>query len=471
MSGQRQLPDLSALELARAIRRREVSCLEALDACLLRVDERDPEVGAIVWRDDEAHRGAARWADHQVAHSRPEELPPFLGVPIPVKDLTLVQDWPVTYGSRGAPAQLSDHDELVVAALRRAGFTLACRTNTPEFGLITAAENSRFPPTRNPWDRTRTPGGSSGGAAAAVAAGMFPLAHGNDGGGSIRIPAACCGLVGLKVSRGRVPTLVTYWDGAAVEGVLTRTVADTAAVLDVICGPDPLCWYNAPTPARPFIEEVGRDPGRLRIGLVTTAPLGLPVADACREAVETTARGLEALGHILVEAGLELTPEEVSAFMQVTGAGLADFPGIAWDQTEPHVRAARLGAEAVSSLDYTAATHTLQRFSRELVARWGREFDVLVTPTMTIEPPAVGEVLAAAHEAGSGPALPVLQMALLTSIFNITGQPAISLPLGGAPDGLPIGVQLVGSPFDDAGLLRLAAQLESAMPWSDRRAL
>ena len=470
MSGPREPADLSALDLASAIRRHEISCVEALESSLSRVDERDGELGAIVWRDDEEALSAARRADQQVAHSRPEELPPFMGVPIPVKDLTLVEGWPATFGSRGAPLSLSDRDELVVGALRRAGFTLACRTNTPEFGLITAAENLRYPPTRNPWDRTRTPGGSSGGAAAAVAAGLFPLAHGNDGGGSIRIPASCCGLVGLKVSRGRVPTLVTYWDGAAVEGVLTRTVADTAAVLDVICGPDPLCWYNAPPPARPFLEEVGRDPGRLRVGVVTEAPLGMPVADPCREAAEATARGLEALGHIPIEARVELTPEEVSAFMQVTGAGLADFPGVAWEETEPHVQAAYAGAQAVTSLEYTAATHTLQRFSRRLVARWGSEFDLLITPTMTIEPPQVGEVMAAAHEAGPGPALPVLQMALLTSIFNITGQPAISLPLGQTGQGLPVGVQLVGRPFDDAGLLRVAAQLESAMPWSGRRA-
>ena len=462
-------PDLTALELAAAIRHRQIGCLEALDACLHRVDERDRDLGAIVWRDDEGARAAARRADDRVARTPAEELPPFMGVPIPIKDLTLVEGWPVTFGSRGASPEPSDQDELVVAALRRAGFTLACRTNTPEFGLISAAENLRYPPSRNPWDLSRTPGGSSGGAAAAVAGGLFPLAHGNDGGGSLRIPASCCGLVGLKVSRGRIPALVTYWDGAAVEGVLTRTVADTAAVLDQICGPDPLCWYNAPRPDRPFRQEVGKSPGPLRLGVLTEAPLGLPLSDPCRAAVEEVAGQLRRLGHEVVPAPLELPPEVVSSFMRYTGAGLADFPEIDWERTEPHVRAAREAAQNVDSLAYTDATHILQRFSRQLMARWGAEFDLLVTPTLTIEPPKVGEVLAAAHEAGPGPALPVLQMAVLTSIFNVSGQPAISLPLAATAAGLPIGVQVVGHPFDEAGLLRLAAQLESAMPWSGRK--
>ena len=264
----------SALTTAAAIRSKEVSPLEVLDACLARVDEVDDRVNAVIWRDDEQARAAAKRAGDAVTAG--DDLPPFHGVPIPIKDLTPVEGWPATYGSNGAPSGPAVESELVVKRLEHAGFLLAGRTNTPEFGPITVTENVRYGATRNPWDLDRSPGGSSGGAGAAVAAGMFPIAHGNDGGGSIRIPASCCGLVGLKPSRGRVPTLVTGWEGAAVEGVLTRTVADAATVLDALVGIDPLCWYNAPLPARPYAQELTEAPGRLRIGLVEQAPLGVP---------------------------------------------------------------------------------------------------------------------------------------------------------------------------------------------------
>ncbi|MCU1692047.1 MAG: Amidase [Frankiales bacterium] len=213
-------PELStALDVAAAVREKRVSPLEVLDLCLAEVDRTNPSVNAVVWRDDDAHRAAARQAGEAVV--RGDALGPFHGVPVPVKDLTPVAGWPTTYGSWGASEGVSAQDELVVAGLRRAGFVLAGRTNTPEFGPITVAENSRYGATRNPWDLSRSPGGSSGGAAAAVAAGMFPIAHANDGGGSIRIPASSCGLVGLKPSRGRIPSTVTAWEGAAVEGAVT----------------------------------------------------------------------------------------------------------------------------------------------------------------------------------------------------------------------------------------------------------
>jgi amidase len=456
------LPSWSALAVAGAIRRREVSPLEVLDACLAAIDARDGELNAFVWRNDDQARVAARAAGDALL--RAEDPPPFFGVPLPIKDLTEVAGWPVTYGSLAAPGGPSAQSALVVEAFQRAGFLLTGRTNTPELGPITAAENVRYGITRNPWDPSRTPGGSSGGAAAAVAGGMVPLAHANDGGGSIRIPASCCGLVGLKVSRGRVPSRITSWEGGSVEGVVTRDVADTAAVLDVICGPDRHCWYNAPAPVRPFADEVGADPGWLRIGIVTEAPLGLPVDPACLAAVDAAAATLAALGHEVRPAPLELPDEAVAAFLNVANSGLADYDGIDWARTEPHIQGARAAAMAVDSLTYVRAVHDLQVFTRELVRRWGRDYDVLLTPTMTIEPPEAGAVLAAAHEAAGDLALPVLQMAVLTSICNITGQPAISMPGFVAPSGLPIGVQLVGGPWDEAGLLRIAAQLEAATP-------
>jgi amidase len=303
-------PTTSALELAAALRRRELSSVELLDACLAAVDAHNDDVNAVVWRDDDAARAAARSAD--AALERGDDAA-FLGVPIPIKDLTPVAGWPVTYGSRGGPEGISEVGELTTEAFKRAGFVLCGRTNTPEFGPITVTENERYGITRNPWDLDRTPGGSSGGAAAAVAAGMFPLAHATDGGGSIRIPAACCGLVGLKPSRGRVPRLAQGWLGGVVEGAVTRTVADTAAVLDVLSGPDPRAWYNAPAPDRPFLEEAGREPARLRIGLMDHGPGGLPVEEPCAEAARRAAAALEELGHEVVPADVPTLSEDVVA--------------------------------------------------------------------------------------------------------------------------------------------------------------
>jgi amidase len=461
----------SARALAAAIRIKEISPLEVLEVSLARVDEVNDRVNAVIWRNDDEARAQAREATAALARLGDAELPPFYGVPIPIKDLTPVAGWPVTYGSAAAPEGVSDESELIVDAFKRAGFVLTGRTNTPEFGPITVAENDRYGITRNPWNLDRTPGGSSGGAGAATAAGMFSVAHANDGGGSIRIPASCCGLVGLKVSRGRVPALVTAWEGGAVEGVVTRDVADTAAILDVISGPDRGQWYNAPAPARPFLDEVGADPGQLRIGLAVEAPFGLPVDPECAAAARRAAAALEELGHHVEPVGLDVPDEFLPAFLNVVNSGLADYENIDWDRVEPHIRANRQAALAIDSLTYVRSVHQLQRATRQMSGRWGRDFDLLVTPAMAIEPPRAGEVLVAAHEeAGSGaPPLQVFQMAVFTSGFNMSGQPAISLPTHTTPDGIPIGVQLVAGPWDEATLLRVAAQLEGALPWAERR--
>src|SRR3954447_5711962 len=351
-------PSTPALELAAALRRRELSSADLVDACLEDVDARQRHVNAIVWRGDQAARAAARHADEQLARGSDAA---FLGVPIPIKDLTPVAGWPVTYGSHGGPTGVSREGELTTDALRRAGFVLCGRTNTPEFGPITVTENERYGITRNPWDLERTPGGSSGGAAAAVAAGMFPVAHATDGGGSIRIPAACCGLVGLKPSRGRVPRLAQSWLGGVVEGAVTRTVADTAAILDILSGPDPRSWYNAPAPDRPFLEESGRDPARLRIGLMDHGPNGLPVEEPCAEAARRAAAALEELGHEVVPADVPTLSEEiVPPFLVVINASLADYEGVDWDKVEPHVKAAVATARETSSFDYVASAALLE---------------------------------------------------------------------------------------------------------------
>jgi amidase len=467
--GDRDLTFRTARSLAAAIKAREVSPLEVLDATLARIDEVNPSVNAVIWRNDDEARAAA--AEATKAITRGDDLGPFHGVPIPIKDLTKVARWPVTYGSWAAPAGLSDESELIVEAFKQAGFILTGRTNTPEFGPITAAENDRYGISRNPWNLDRTPGGSSGGAAAATAAGMYSVAHANDGGGSIRIPASCCGLVGLKVSRGRIPARMTSWEGGAVEGVVTRDVADTAAILDATCGPDLGQWYNAPAPERPFLGEVGADPGPLRVGLVDEAPFGLGMDPGCAEAAREAAAALEKLGHHVSHVTYDVPTDFVEYFLNVVNSGLADYDGVDWEKAEPHVRANRQAALGVDSLTYVRSVHELQRLCRQIVGRWVSEFDIMVSPTMTIEPPRAGEILSAVHQgaAGGGPAMQVFQMAVLTSGFNMTGQPAISLPTHVTDQGIPIGVQVVGGPWGEARLLRVAAQLEEALPWAGRR--
>jgi amidase len=460
-------PSSSALELAAALRARELSALELLEACLAAVDERNPELNAVIWRDDEAARAAAGAADARLAAG---EAAPFLGVPIPIKDLTAVAGWPVTYGSFGAPEGPSEESELIVEALLAAGFVLCGRTNTPEFGPLTVAENSRYGNSRNPWDPSRSSGGSSGGASAAVAGGMFPIAHANDGGGSIRIPSAYCGLVGLKSSRGRVPRRAQTWMGAVVEGAITRTVADAATVLDLTAGPDFLAWNNAIPPARPFAAELGAAPGRLRIGLMAEAPLGIPTAPDCVDAARDTAALLEELGHEVVEVDVPtISAELVPAFTVMAAAGLADYDGVDWEKVEPHNRHSyKAASNDISAYDYVVAAQALERLSRREVARWGRDFDVMLTPTSAILPPLSGTVLEAQHAAPEAATFDVVASVVFAAFGNITGLPAISLPLHWTDEGLPVGTMLTGGPFDEATLIRLAAQLEAARPWAQR---
>ena len=460
-------PTSTASDLAAALRRRELSSAELLDACIDAVEERNATVNAIALRNDEQARAAAAEADRRLASG---EHAPFLGVPIPIKDLTPVAGWPVTFGSDGAPEGASDESEMVVDAFVRAGFVLCARTTTPAFGVITATESSRYGITRNPWDTQRSPGGSSGGAGAAVAAGMFPIAHANDGGGSIRIPASYCGLVGLKPSRGRVPRLSQSWLGSVVEGVVARSVQDAAAVLDATSGPDPLGWYNAPAPKTPFAGELEVEPPRLRIGLMAQAPLGIPTDSACTEAAQAAAQLLEGLGHSIEPVEVPTISEAmVPPFIAVTQAGLADYEGMDWSKVEPHIAHQRAAAGELSAYDHALATKALERLSRQEVARWGRDFDMLLTPTSAILPPIAGSILEAQHSAPDQPVPDVVASVSFTAFGNVTGLPAVSLPLHVTEDELPVGVQLVAGPWQEATLIALAAQVERAAPWSARR--
>jgi amidase len=335
---------------------------------------------------------------------------------------------------------------------------------------MTVTENSRHGITRNPWDPSLSPGGSSGGAGASVAGGMFPIAHANDGGGSIRIPASYCGLVGLKTSRGRIPRLAQSWQGAVVEGVVTRTVADSAAVLDVLAAPDSLAWYNAPPAADTFSQQMGEPPGSLRIGLMPSAPQGIPTDEACTAGARAGARALEELGHSVAEVEVPTVSEEmIPPFIALTQGGLADYEGVDWSAVEPHVAYQRKLAGETSAYDYALAVRSLELLSRREVARWGRDFDVLLTPTSAILPPFAGETLKAQHAAPGEPLPAVVASVSFTAFGNVTGLPAISLPLHSTDSGVPVGVQLTGGPWQEAVLLRLARQLEETLPWAERR--
>ena len=342
----------------------------------------------------------------------------------------------------------SPESGLVVQRLEDAGFLLCGMTNSPEFGTVTATENDRYGITRNPWDLERTSGGSSGGASAAVAGGMFTIAHASDGGGSIRIPATCTGLVGLKAARGRINDRTVAWEGASTQGVVSRTVADTAAALDAIAVPDPLAWWNAPPPERPFLEEVGVGPGppphrrrhrlaprRRRSTPSAPPPCSAPSTRSPTPATRSSTTAFDAHAEAFI-----------AGFVHVVNAGLSDYD-VDWDLVQANNQANRGYAQKVDSLTYVRAVADLQRWTRSVNAQWGRDFDVLVTPTMPIQPAPAGQILREITESPGDTSMTVLASVSFTSMFNMNGLPAISLPVHQAADtGLPIGAQLVAGP-------------------------
>jgi amidase len=347
-------------------------------------------------------------------------------------------------------------------------------------GILPVTEPDRFGPARNPWDASRTTGGSSGGSAAALASGMVPIAHANDGGGSIRIPASCCGLVGLKPSRGRVslaPDYGEYAGGIAIEHVLSRTVLDSAAALDVLAGYEPGDPYWAPDPSAPFAESVGRDPGRLRVMFSTASPNGVPVDPDCVTATEQAASLLESLGHSVEEAPAFSDEGYIENFIKIWTAGVADeihtygrLRGRPLDRAKLEPLTAQMVeiAETYSAADYLQALEYLRGLSRRVVSLWAG-LDVLVTPTLAKPPIEIGALRPGAGE----PPIEMLENSAawvpFTPVWNVTGQPAISLPLHQTKDGLPVGVQLVGPPAGEELLIALSAQIEEARPWADRR--
>ncbi len=472
--------DLSILDAtaqAELVATGQASPLELVDAAIERIERINPQLNAVITPLFDSARAQAGGA-----------LPdgPFRGVPFLLKDLSC--------HSAGDPfheglAFLKDRgwteatDTALAARFRAAGLVVLGKTNTPELGILPTAEPVAYGPTRNPWDLTRSTGGSSGGSAAAVAAGLAPVAHANDGGGSIRIPASECGLVGLKPSRGRVSLAPEFGDvmgGLTCEHVVSRSVRDTAAILDATHGMEPGDPFTAPAPDRPYLAEVGADPGSLRIGIMPTAPLGqITVHPDCVEATEAAGRLLESLGH-----RVEVSHPEALDDADYTGHFITNWAaGAAWSldywsrrtgtqitasDVEPLTWAlAELGRSSTAAA-WLWAREWLQVNSREMASWWTEGFDLLLTPTIAEPPPPLGSFDSPSDNPLHG-LFRAAEIVPFTPPFNVSGQPAISLPLHWNEAGLPIGVQLVAAFGREDLLLRVAAQVESAQPWSDRR--
>ena len=467
---------LDATAQADLVRRGELTPLELVDAAIARIERLDSELGAVITRQFERARA---WA---AAPGLPEG--PFRGVPMLLKDLGahLAGD-PVHCGMRALKrAGWREPGESYFAErLRLAGLISLGRTNTPELGLLPTTEPEAYGRTRNPWQPTHSSGGSSGGSAAAVAAGLVAAAHASDGGGSIRIPASHCGLVGLKPTRGRAsfgPGVGERWAGCSVEGFVTRSVRDTAALLDVVSGARAGDPYAAAPPPRPFASEVGAPPGRLRIGAMLRAPRDATLHGDCRAAVSAAAKQLEALGHHVEEAHPEALDETdgVRGFVAVVAVSTASALEV-WSarigtpitrgDVEPLTWALAEMGRATSGTQYLAAIEANHAHARRVAGWWQRGFDLLLTPTCAAPPPPLGHFDATSESPLKGYAN-ALPFGIFSSPFNLTGQPAISLPLHMGAEGLPIGIQLVAETGGEGRLLRVAAQLEQAAPWAGR---
>jgi amidase len=470
------LHDLSALECAAAIRDGSTSSVTLVESCIERIEKHTEMVGAFVSvLADTALADAAR-CDAAVAAARQagelSELPPLFGVPIAVKELTAVSGAPMTGGSAAMDPYVSELDENVVTAMRIGGMVVLGTTAASEFGLAAYTDPDGRPPVCTPWDRTRSAGGSSGGSGAAVAMGLVPFAHGTDGGGSVRTPASVCGLVGLKPTRGRVSNGPLYSDGAglAVHGILTRTVADAGAWLDAVAGPasDDTTWL--PAPFQRFIDAAREPPGgRLRLGRCTVPLLAdVDVHPDVRAAVDDVCDLLGALGHDLVEVAPPFTPDAAADFETVWAAGAAAIPIPAdrEDRLRPLTRWLRERGRRLSAVDYVEALGRLQAAGRRAVALAGH-YDAIVVPTLAAPPVRLHELRNDADPAADFAAQERFNP--FSAAYNLTGQPAITVPVAWDRTGLPIGVQLVGRPGEETMLLGVAAALEEARPWTTRR--
>jgi amidase len=465
-----QLHDLTALEAAAAVRAKEVSPVELVEHALARIAGLDDQLGAFVTVTADSAREQARAAEAAVVAG--DELPPLHGVPTAIKDLNNVRGVPTQFGSRLMAGFVPELDDHVVTLLRAAGTISVGKTATPEFGLPCYTETDIGPPARTPWDTGRLAGGSSGGAAAAVAGGFVPIAQGSDGGGSIRIPASVCGLVGLKTSRGRVSRGPLDLDSTrlSVLGPLARTVRDAAAFLDAVAAPQPGDPDPLPPlpPGETFLGWCDRVPGRLRIGRYLDSPIRAEIDPQVRAAWERATALLVDLGHDVADVAPPLPPDAVPAFEKIWAVSAATVPVPPHREAElrPLTRHLRERGRAVSGPDFANALAELTVHSRQGIVA-SAQFDAVLTPTLALLPRPIGwfvqdEDPAADFERQK-------QFTPYTAMYNMTGQPAISLPLYQSEEGLPLGMMLVGRPGGEAALLALAAQIEAAAPWHGRR--
>ncbi len=467
---------LDATAQAELVRNGEASPLELVDAAITRIEKLNGDINAVIHERFDRARAEA-------AGTLPDG--PFRGVPTLFKDLLAAMKGEPYCEGMGVAKRAdfrSGHTDNLATKYLDAGFVVLGRTNTPEQGLVPTTEPIAFGPTHNPWQLGRTSGGSSGGSAAAVSSGMVPVAHGNDGGGSIRIPASCCGLVGLKPTRGRTsvgPELDEISSFLIVEGCLSRSVRDTAGVLDAISGPFPGDPTQAPSPNRPYRDEVGADPGRLRIGLLTHNPIGDSAIDPeCVTAAEGTAKLLESLGHhVEVSSPPGFDNEELlmqfgAVWAAHCGAALDGWSRrvgrpITADDVEILTWALAEMGKAVTAAQLIEAVGAAGIANRQAAQWWADGFDLLLTPTLG-EPPVAHGTFDSTAENPLGGFLRAAEFVPFTAQFNGSGQPAISLPMHWTPDGLPVGVQLVGAFGREDLLIRVAAQLETAQPWAHR---
>ena len=464
--------NFDGLGLAALVARGDVTPAELTEAAIERIERHNGALNAVVHKAYDEARTAAR-----------SDLPdgPFRGVPFLIKDLGLsVAGWPKSHGSKFARDVVDPQDSGLVKRYRQSGAVFLGKTNTPEYGITGTTESAHLGPCRNPWNLGHIAGGSSGGAASAVAAGIVPLAHASDGLGSIRIPAACCGLVGLKVTRDRNPNLPDGYDyayGLVVDHVVTRTVRDSAAMLDVTGVPEPASPYAAPAKAGPYLEEVGRSPGRLRIAWSSETPAGREIDPEVAAALRQTAELLSGLGHDVREEGLGI--DYRAMYRAIGPASGANFAAgmkrlIARvgrepepDELEPLTWASLKGGRRVMGEDALWSLQELRMISRAILQRF-ETFDVYLTPVMGTPPPPIGyidPVTLSPKEVNrrQGEVFPY------TPPFNVSGQPSISLPLAMSASGLPIGMMFTARYADEATLFRLAGQLEKEAPWKDRR--
>lgn len=481
-----------ALGLAELVRQGQVSPAELLQLATARADAVQPSLNATVRRmDDAARQRCAQPFDAAM---------PFAGVPFLVKDF--MQDMaglPSTGGSRAMSRYVPQRDSDVVRRWRQAGLVIFGKTNAPEFGARNVTEPSAFGVTRNPWDPSRTPGGSSGGSAAAVAAGVVPVAGANDGGGSIRIPAAACGLFGLKVGRGRIssgPDMGEPMNGAAVQGVVSRSVRDTAAMLDVLQGPEPHAPYPLPRPSVPYLQAMRQAPGRLKIGWTTSSPIGTPVDPQAVASVHDAVQLLTSLGHHVEEVphpvdGPALAQDFLATWFCVMAElvdTLKDLVGAKNSDFEPDTRAMASVGRSYSALELLRCNSRWHQHNLAL-SQYHQRFDLWLSPVLASPPVKIGSLDTPKALQWSSQVVDTLGLSgwlRRTSLFqdsvlqnlawtpftqlaNLTGRPAMSVPLYWTPDGLPMGVQFVAALEGEALLLQLAAQLEQARPWFGRR--